>query len=497
MLHGSIFEREMQKDPEDINCLDYKEYPLVDESEFIQMEYFLYRCGGKIYISSYVSHNSSGKNYVEIYVWEDILGEGVYKRFIICEGCRLNMEDERDFFHYINEAANGDSVITSEQEMQILYRAVNKYFPGWQYREYSQNDLAKALCHLYFASHRSGVREILYKSQLANIAYNIELIPGYNIIGTSPTTILDFGLPLKILKMFDQSTLIYKLYSETTINICRMVYEQYADYIGDNKISSAQWNYLEELCCNNGILRGRVFDRALYNKLENQTGEEIIYKYGRFLELKDKMPEIKVRLPRPENIEEEINGLVLAYEYKTGKTSENALIRERYKKMYYEYSNGKYVVTMPKDGFELCLEAINQRNCLMDYIEPHAVANTTILFLRKRKNPKKSFVTIEILNNEISQVYAKCNALPEASVYAFLEMYSKKMGLSYDPCSLIFSCLDESGEEIRNDLLRYTNELYERRRYASFLCEETEYYQITLLDLFPEIMNQEAYKIYN
>lgn len=95
-----------------------------------------------------------------------------------------------------------------EREMQILYRAVNKYFPGWQYREYSQNDLAKALCHLYFASHRSGVREILYKSQLANIAYNIELIPGYNIIGTSPTTILDFGLPLKILKMFDQSTLI-------------------------------------------------------------------------------------------------------------------------------------------------------------------------------------------------------------------------------------------------------------------------------------------------
>lgn len=220
MLHGSVFEREMQKDPEDINCLDYKEYPLVDESEFIQMEYFLYRCGGKIYISSYVSHNSSGKNYVEIYVWEDISGNGVYKRFIICEGCRLNMEDERDFFHYINEAANGDSVITSAQEMQILYRAVNKYFPGWQYREYSQNDLAKALCHLYFASHRSGVREILYKSQLANIAYNIELIPGYNIIGTSPTTILDFGLPLKILKTFDQSTLIYKLYSETTINIC-------------------------------------------------------------------------------------------------------------------------------------------------------------------------------------------------------------------------------------------------------------------------------------
>ena len=51
--------------------------------------------------------------------------------------------------------------------------------------------------------------------------------------------------------------------------------------------------------------------------------------------------------------------------------------------------------------------------------------------------------------------------------------------------SLIFRLLlNQSGEEIRNDLLRYTNELYERRRGASFLCEETEYYQITLLDLF-------------
>ena len=40
MLRGSIFEKEMQKDPEDINCLDYKEYPLVDESELIQIEYY-------------------------------------------------------------------------------------------------------------------------------------------------------------------------------------------------------------------------------------------------------------------------------------------------------------------------------------------------------------------------------------------------------------------------------------------------------------------------
>lgn len=36
---------------------------------------------------------------------------------------------------------------------------------------------------MYFASHRSGVREILYKAQLYNIAYSIEAVPGYNMIG--------------------------------------------------------------------------------------------------------------------------------------------------------------------------------------------------------------------------------------------------------------------------------------------------------------------------
>ena len=36
---------------------------------------------------------------------------------------------------------------------------------------------------MYFASHRSGVREILYKAQLYNIAYSIETVLGYSMIG--------------------------------------------------------------------------------------------------------------------------------------------------------------------------------------------------------------------------------------------------------------------------------------------------------------------------
>lgn len=489
MFSVRALEREMDKNSEEVNCLDYKEYPLVDEMEFVQMENMFYLYGEKIHIFTYVSHNSSCKAYIEIYVWEYVTNSCIYKRFIICEGHRLKLEDEKEYFHYINKAMNEDTIMTSEQEMKSLYKSVSKCFPSWKYCDYSQNNLAQALSHLYFASHRSGVREILYKSQLANIAYNIEFIPGYNIIGTSPTTILDFGLPLKLLKILNQPPLLCKLYSENTIEICRKIYELYSDYINKDQISSAQWSYLEMLYRNDGIFVGKGFNRALYNKLEKQVGDEIVYKYGRFFELKDKMPEIKVRLPRPENVEEEIRSLALAYEYKIGKTYENTLIRERYKNRYYEYCDNEYVITMPQDGVDMCIEAIHQRNCLMDYIELYAAGNTTILFLRRKMNPDDSFVTIEVSNNVICQLYAKYNTLPDKKVYMFLETYSKIKGLYYDPYSLIFNSLDETEDEIDKELREYINQFEERHRFTFFSCEKIEYYQMTIFDLGIEMPN--------
>lgn len=61
MFSVRALEREIDKNSEEVNCLDYKEYPLVDEMEFAQMENMFYLYGEKIHIFTYVSHNSSCK----------------------------------------------------------------------------------------------------------------------------------------------------------------------------------------------------------------------------------------------------------------------------------------------------------------------------------------------------------------------------------------------------------------------------------------------------
>ena len=132
---------------------------------------------------------------------------------------------------------------------------------------------------------------------------------------------------------------------------------------------------------------------------------------------------------------------------------------------------------------------IHQRNCLMDYIELHATGNTTILFLRKKMNPDDSFVTIEVSNNTICQLYAKYNTLPDKKVYMFLETYSKIKGLYYDPYSLIFNSLDETGDEIEKELWEYINQFEKRHRFTLFSCEKIEYYQMTIFDLGIEMPN--------
>ena len=73
----------------------------------------------------------------------------------------------------------------------------------------------------------------------------------------------------------------------------------------------------------------------------------------------------------------------------------------------------------------------------MDYICDHALGETTILFLRKKDKPDESYVTMEVKNRKIMQVYGRCNSFPEKEVYQFLiEKYSKDKSVLIDQGSM-------------------------------------------------------------
>lgn len=486
MFSAREIERKLYRAPE-VDCCDYKHFPEVEEIEFMRMKCEFSSDESKVHIFPFISHISDGCPYIDIYVWDCMLYPKCYKRFIICEGMRLNSSDEKEYLQYVKSSKSRESVSVDENDMQRLYQNVIKIYPGWHYYDYKNQSVSEAMCHLYFASHRSGTREILYKAGLHNIAYIIDFIPDYNLVGTSPTTIL--GLPIKLLRILNQVSLVHNLFIEDTKENCRKIYAKYSDYIGKECVSSAQWSYLEMLYFNNGMFGGTGFSRALYKKLEHEWGDEIVNEYGRFLELKNKMPGLDLRLPKPEDVEEEADRLDIVYTYKTDKVHENNLIRNRSKETYYEYSSGDFMVILPKDGVEMCMEAIDQGNCLMNYISSHAAGNITIVFVRKRNEPRKPFVTIEISGHAITQVYGKYNVLPCKEVYIFLEKYAREKVLFYDPFELISKSI-ENQEDVDDDLWYYFKDVEQRRQYPSFPCEDICCYQMTLQDCFPSLIEE-------
>ena len=79
--------------------------------------------------------------------------------------------------------------------MQVFNDDIIRYFPQWNFHEYEACDIAEALEHIYYASHISGPKEVLYKAGLSNLAYHLHEFESYNAIGTTPGEIIGQDIP--------------------------------------------------------------------------------------------------------------------------------------------------------------------------------------------------------------------------------------------------------------------------------------------------------------
>ena len=74
-----------------------------------------------------------------------------------------------------------------------------------------------------------------------------------------------------------------------------------------------------------------------------------------------------------------------------------------------EVTFGRYCFIYPKSTQEIKDEAVSQNNCVSSYIKDVINGECDILFLRKKDNPAKSLVTIEVRNGQIVQAKRKFN----------------------------------------------------------------------------------------
>lgn len=443
----------------EVSGTDLDAYPLVSEPAFRMMEQEYGFDPAYIRLFPFVRKKEDGTKFIDLYFWDILLYPESYKRFIICEGHRMFEGDEACFLHYVREEK---SVIGHEQ-MDSLYIRVREAFPHWNYLQYSDEEVSIALEHLYFASHRSGAREILYKAGLQNLACHIADLPSYNMIGADPCQIVGRDVPGRLLEILNEPYLVAYLYDEESIERCKGIYREYGGLFDNKPPSAMQWRYLWELYDNKGVFAEHGFIGSLYSKLAGSRDEFTLREYGRFLELRDELPAFReVSLPDPNEVCLEVRSMLLHKRCNDDTDPTDALIKERRVRDQdrYEFGGEEYMVLMPGSALEIKQEKLCLENDLWFDALDHAKGKTTILFVRKRKQPDIPFVTVEVYERNITQVFGKQYALPSKEVYQFLDEYARYTHIEYDPYDLITEALNMEQN------LEFDDELWELYKYA-------------------------------
>lgn len=103
----------------------------------------------------------------------------------------------------------------------------------------------------------------------------------------------------------------------------------------------------------------------------------------------------------------------------------NKKIRKAFRGLYERYHFQKYGLSLipPRNSQEIITEGQTLHHCVGTYIPNIAKGNSTILFIRHTKSPKKPFYTIELKDGQIIQIRGMYNCIPTPKVQKFLKAW--------------------------------------------------------------------------
>lgn len=95
----------------------------------------------------------------------------------------------------------------------------------------------------------------------------------------------------------------------------------------------------------------------------------------------------------------------------------------------FEFSQGKYLMTVPQTGDEIIQEGEMQHICVgrfsMPYMENMSLGIGFVLFVREKEAPNKSFFTVEVRDGKVLQVRGKYNSAPSDEVRQFITEFAQ------------------------------------------------------------------------
>lgn len=100
-------------------------------------------------------------------------------------------------------------------------------------------------------------------------------------------------------------------------------------------------------------------------------------------------------------------------------------------KPWMEYQTKEYQIIYPKSPDDIKDEAVQQNNCVASYIDRVLEGECDVVFLRRKENPEKSLVTVEVRNSKVVQAERAYHSLisnEEEKILKQYEEYLQKTG---------------------------------------------------------------------
>lgn len=419
------------------STLSTADYPLLDRNLFEAQELerlaFDYSINSLCY--TYIREYNGGW-FVDIYYYYAPFfnNQIIMKRFIIAPGFQMDEKNEEDFSVF----TKADFILYNTRVCPDYVKEISDVAPGINMKPYK--DVGLALFHTYYASFRSGIRELLLKAGLEYVAIDVSTVDGWNMIASNIEDA--FGIPLGLMKKLNYQGGIENAIAN---DFCRreliMAYKQFHSMLNDiSTLNEFQIRYLRE-CFSYRVMPDKrllIEFADLTSGWDDDTeeyidGNEVYWDVIRYHSLncyKNIFPQY------PSLAFDDLDRFYKTYyllrEYIEHEAEFDHMMKkyaEKYR--HYRYCDEQYEIIIPKTIKDVLEESEQQHNCLYQSVKEILRQDMVVVFMRERSKKKKSLVTIEVGRQEILQVKACCNRDPSDKQMMFIGKFAKAKGLLF------------------------------------------------------------------
>lgn len=397
-------ERSIHKTP----VIDKNEFPPLTEQEsfLLNRESLLMDLSYRSLCFPFLKTCESHEWYIDIYYIYEKNKEILTSRFIIAPGYQMSECDEDEFGRMLKDKC----ILFHENTCKCLFEKLSALAPELHLEPYGQ--IGKILFHAYWGSFRSGIREKMLKAGLINIAVKMDSIIEWNMTAQNVEAALK--VPLKLLRKLNTSDeYIDKfLLTASQRELIATAYKHNSQLInGMQTINEYQVRYLND-CINERMSVDRKTLHELKdlqsgwdNELELDVDGDAIYSYLRDYQAicrEVSVDSLKFVFPLYPSLElSDIGRFLEAYalirmclEHSEEMEKKMLELESRYEN--YHFQDEKFVIVMPYTIGDIIEESEHQHNCLYQYVSEILEGKMMVLFMRTRKDNKKSLVTIEV-----------------------------------------------------------------------------------------------------